>query len=83
MTAPQWENYLTTDWMHAALCRGRTDVNFFPTQHESDTRARNICTACPVTDLCLEYAVSDPGLVGIWGGTSAKGREAIRRERGA
>lgn len=83
MTTPDFDYYLATDWMQAALCRG-SDVNFFPTKHESPEAAKAVCSSCPVCEPCYEYAVADAGLHGIWGGSTLKAREQerVRRRRG-
>lgn len=41
--------------------------------------AKAVCAGCPVRDLCLEYAVAHREPWGIWGGMTAKEREALRR----
>jgi WhiB family redox-sensing transcriptional regulator len=85
VTAPAttglWEWYLELDWMQAAACRGRRDVNFFPSKEDSDAPARAVCSICPVAEPCLAYALEHKELVGIWGGTSARRRDAIRDGR--
>ena len=70
--------YLETDWMRAAACRGRHDVNFCPSKIESDAAAKAVCSTCPVVEPCYEYAMKDSSIVGIWGGTSGIGRRRIR-----
>lgn len=46
-------------------------------------QAKAICAQCPVEEPCLEYALADWTLLGIWGGTTPKEREKIRRARAA
>lgn len=63
-------------WMRQAACKGQT-AEFHAcatTEH-----ARAICDACPVVDECLLYALDDPTLPGMWGGTTEKERKALRR----
>jgi WhiB family redox-sensing transcriptional regulator len=66
-----------------AACRGMS-VEMFVTD---DTRgsggdeAKKVCRPCPEKRACLEYALSEPCLVGVWGGTTAKERRLIRAER--
>ena len=38
-----------------------------------------ICNSCEFKAPCLEYAVNDPELQGIWAGTTAKDRMRMRR----
>lgn len=40
--------------------------------------AKKFCGQCPVRRECLEYAVSEPDLLGIWGGMTAKERQRLR-----
>ena len=73
-----FDYYLATDWMKAGACRGRTDINFFPNKSDSDLPAKALCSTCPVLEPCYQYAVADPTIVGIWAGTSTRGRMRIR-----
>lgn len=40
--------------------------------------ARQICISCSWRSQCLEYALSEPMLLGVWGGTSERERSRIR-----
>ncbi len=70
-------------WRNKAACRGPQAREFFPPGHgerrdekrRRETRAKAVCSACPVAGRCLDYAVEVRELHGIWGGTS----EAERR----
>jgi hypothetical protein len=45
------------------------------------TRGLKICVNCPVTEQCLNFALSFPqadDMHGVYGGTTAKDRRAIR-----
>jgi WhiB family redox-sensing transcriptional regulator len=42
-----------------------------------------ICAGCLVRRECLDYAMSDASLVGVWGGTSDNQRAAARRRSAA
>lgn len=44
---------------------------------EKETKA--ICHDCPYMYKCLEYALKNPDLVGIWGGTTEYERASLRR----
>ena len=64
-------------WQKQAACRGDGTERFFPPAGAADMlEARRICNSCPVTAECLKFALNDPGLKGIWAGTS--GRQRIR-----
>lgn len=49
--------------------------------YKYEKEAKKICESCPYKNPCAEYAINDPSLVGIWGGTTDRSRKAIRRER--
>jgi WhiB family transcriptional regulator, redox-sensing transcriptional regulator len=60
-------------WEHDAACR---DSKVFRTpmresedaRIERETRAKQVCTDCPVRAECLEYALRVREPYGIWGG---------------
>ena len=67
-----------TRWQYRAACRG-TDLSvFFPGRSESAEPARQICAACPVRKLCLEFALSHGITNGIWGGLTERDRRPLR-----
>lgn len=67
------------DWFAQAECRGTGPRKFFPEGHESAAHA--ICQRCPVRVACLDYALDDPTLVGIWGGTNETQRDHLRSKK--
>lgn len=64
-------------WMDSAVCAQTDPEVFFPEQGGTAAAARRICSACPVVEDCLQYAV-EHNEQGIWGGTSAKTRQRMR-----
>jgi WhiB family redox-sensing transcriptional regulator len=76
MTSPE-------TWRESALCAQTDPEVFFPSVGGGGGAARRICRRCPVQTECLEVALARPaeGDVGIWGGTSARERRALRAER--
>jgi WhiB family redox-sensing transcriptional regulator len=44
-----------------------------------EREAKALCSSCPYKMRCLEYALSNPGEQGIWGGTTERDRQAFRR----
>lgn len=42
--------------------------------------AKSICEQCPVKQPCLEEALANPGLQGVWGGTTGNERRRMRRQ---
>jgi WhiB family redox-sensing transcriptional regulator len=65
-------------WMEKAACRGESPSLFFPPSGVVSKRAKAVCGSCEVQMECLSYAMSTPDLVGTWGGTSQRGRRALR-----
>lgn len=56
---------------------------FFP-ENSSDARiklnvVKPICNSCEFKAPCLDYAVNNPEILGIWGGTLDTDRRNIRR----
>jgi hypothetical protein len=68
-------------WRLGAACRGIDATVFFPSSKDYHTfeYAMSVCAACPVKHECLEANLLEPD--GIWGGTSAKERQRIRKAR--
>lgn len=64
-----------------AACRGLDPEAFYAEGGLSVIRAKATCGACAVTEACLEWALQREEF-GVWGGTTAKERAAIRRARG-
>lgn len=67
-------------WMDAALCAQTDPDAFHPGKSESSTDAKRTCAACDVITECLAYALADPSLEGIQGGTTQRERQAMRRK---
>ena len=42
--------------------------------------AKKFCSQSPVQKECATYAISEPELLGIWGGTTYKDRQKIRAQ---
>lgn len=64
-------------WETAALC-AQTDPNaFFPEKGFSSKEAKTICSACPVQEECLAYALENKIRFGIWGGLSERERKRL------
>ncbi|MDQ2758669.1 MAG: WhiB family transcriptional regulator [Actinomycetota bacterium] len=77
--APALRSYA---WQQDGLCRGMSSERFFTEDQEqgqqrrsSRTReAKQLCSQCPVVQLCLTHALAIPETYGIWGGTTAAER---------
>jgi WhiB family redox-sensing transcriptional regulator len=86
----------TERWASRGVCRTNPQIDpdlFFTTdefrspktkrQHLSmeERLAISICGRCPVSGNCLKYALDNPRLLGVWGGTTTDMRKALRKIR--
>ena len=71
------------EWMEDALCAQIAPDIFFPepSQRAEAERAKQFCRRCPVRKQCLEYAVANKFVDGIWGGTTGNERARIWRAK--
>ena len=65
-------------WRDRAACRGADLDLFFPGRGESAEPARRICARCPVRQPCLEFALCQGIVHGIWGGLAERDRRTLR-----
>ena len=62
-------------WMRDGLCRGESDLFFAPFAERPEARvrreaeARSLCSRCPSTEACRQYA-RDNRELGFWGAES-------------
>jgi WhiB family redox-sensing transcriptional regulator len=71
-----------TPWREAAAClEVQGEVNFFPDKEDliAIVQAKAICSSCPVSDICLTWAIETNQNEGVWGGHTAKERRRLRR----
>jgi WhiB family redox-sensing transcriptional regulator len=54
---------------------------FFLPTGKSAAEARQVCSTCPVTGECLDYAIENHMVDGIWGGMTVKQRRRAARLR--
>lgn len=68
-----------------AACRDYPDLAWDTTASAGIRvdEAKAVCGTCPVEDGCLAYALTDPSLSGVWGGTSTSERRDLRKMRAA
>lgn len=76
------------------LCAQTDPELFFPVEvtqdgfyinhstYYSEKTAKKICEECPYKIRCRDYALENPDLLGIWGGTSDGERKKLRRSLG-
>ena len=71
-------------WQADALCRERPGTEFVfdgsrtAAGREAVATAVAVCSACLVKRECGAYALADPTLLGIWGGTTEAERRKVR-----
>lgn len=75
------------EWMERATCAQVGGDAWFPDGGQGHGKqykiARQICRECPVKKQCLDYAMADPELLGIWSDTNEDERAALRKETAA
>lgn len=74
---------LARNWKDLAACAGYPNALFFPTSEATSgeiTKAKAICSVCPVSEECIEYALETNQRAGIWGGTTEDERRSLRRK---
>lgn len=76
---------MTHGWQEQALCAQVGSHLFFPEKGEGNKTkaAKRICAACPVMAECLDYAFTLGVSHGIWGGTSERDRNRMRKMKEA
>ena len=76
-------------WQRLAACRGEDSSYYFaPGYFEKRAEklareevAKRICAACPVRQLCLDYALETREGHGVWGGLNETERRAILKRQ--
>lgn len=67
------------NWRAKGLCYKTYDERFFPQRGETSRYAKGLCAHCPVKAECLDVAISRGCRSGIFGGTTERERQVIRR----
>ena len=67
-------------WQTLAACIGKPEFFFDDMKRTQVSKAKKICSTCPVIDECLEYAISADEF-GVWGGKTMNERRQMRRLR--
>lgn len=79
--APIFHPFIRGEWVDEALCAQTDPEAFFPEVGETSTPALRVCQACPVRQQCLEWALTNNEIFGVWGGTTPNDRRKLRRAR--
>lgn len=75
------------EWAKRAACQGAKPEIFITVGDADDElyypsdEAMAYCNRCPVRPECLAWALADPELLGVWGGTTSYQRRQLRRAR--
>ena len=72
---------LEITWRTRGACNGLSPDIFFPESDDVAEEAVAICASCPVRIACLEHALASREKEGVWGGTTARERRRIIRQR--
>ena len=75
------EDRMLSQWHKRAACRGQGPADFVRGPKSDYGAIRELCETCPVRPECLDYALGDESLTGLWGGTTDTERRMIRRRR--
>lgn len=70
-------------WMADALCQEYERGAFFSSSPKVTGLAKQICSRCSVQTECLEYAMADAAIQGVWGGTSGRDRRRLQSQPAA
>jgi WhiB family transcriptional regulator, redox-sensing transcriptional regulator len=83
-TAAAWPACDRPDWRADAACRDADPELFFPDGDNRSARAqlktaKLICRGCPVSAICLNWALASGQEAGIWGGLTEDQRRGLHR----
>ncbi|MFE9769445.1 WhiB family transcriptional regulator [Streptomyces sp. NPDC005808] len=67
-------------WGARAICRTADPEELF-VEGAAQTRAKAVCTGCPVLTECLAYALDHRIENGVWGGMTSRERRGLLRRR--
>jgi hypothetical protein len=68
-----------TDWDDAACRDHNPDMWFAGEEHPDTVEAVRICHDCPVRFDCLEFALDERMIEGVWGGYTERQRQRVAR----
>lgn len=72
------ERIAAPGWRSAGLCLPMDPDLFFPNPTDDARSAIAVCDRCPVQGPCLAAALDAGDCDGVWGGTTAEQRRAMR-----
>jgi WhiB family redox-sensing transcriptional regulator len=68
-------------WVEQAKCKEADVKQFFPQReigHNVSKTVRKYCEVCPVKQQCLDFAMSQDEIPGIWGGVTRLQRRSFK-----
>jgi WhiB family redox-sensing transcriptional regulator len=72
-------------WMREAACKGSNNNAFFPERGAPSrnivAEARKVCDTCSVKQECLDYAIANHEVHGVWGGMTKVERRAYSKQQ--
>jgi WhiB family redox-sensing transcriptional regulator len=71
----------SNSFIEFAKCKNNKQIDFFSTTTSGSKIAQKFCEDCPVKMPCLEYALQENILHGVWGGLPTRARIRIRRNK--
>lgn len=70
-------NVRDRDWRDAGLCAQADPEAFFPEKGAKNAAVKRICLRCPIREQCLNWALENHPVEGIWGGLSERERRRM------
>lgn len=67
-------------WRDDASCAQVGGDGWFPENGNVSTKITDMCHECPVREACLQYALDNHEVFGIWGGLNYKSRRKLRKQ---
>ncbi len=67
-------------WSERGACRGADIDLFFSVDEEDQEQALGYCARCEVSQECLDFAVRNREMYGVWGGTRETDRRTLIRD---
>lgn len=71
--------YTSEDWKLQGVCRTVDPELWFPDDGSNGNQAKALCRQCPVIEECLQYALDNREMYGVWGGLGNSERRMLRR----
>lgn len=68
------------NWAEQANCKDMNKSLFFPASVRELKQAKQVCSTCPVSADCLQYATDNALEYGVWGGLGESDRLRLARD---